>query len=201
MKQSTNLYYQAKELHSDNVEIFVIRWTGVPFLTANDLESLTSLNRILREMINDVQQLRFVDFTSHKLPRLNCAEQTELSGKRVDQATACAIHYGLNPGMVIRFLMGEYLGKTRDSAAILAEVSPHINKEDCEHIKRIINQGCPSHLHFKEEYEKKHLDLWKGNQHTFLLHPKVTAKAMNKEEKNSHVLSFKRWMVYFSPWC
>jgi hypothetical protein len=97
--------------------------------------------------------------------------------------------------------MGEYVGKTRDSAVILAKVSPYINKEDSKHVKRIINQGCPSHLHFKEEYENKHLALWKGNQHTFLLHPKVTAKTMNKEEKNSHVLPFKHWLVYFSPWC
>jgi hypothetical protein len=97
--------------------------------------------------------------------------------------------------------MGEYAGKTRDSAAILTMVSPYINEEDCEHIKRIINQGCPSHLHFEEEYENKHLALRKGNQHTFPLHPEVTAKAMNKKEKNSHVLPFKHWLVYFSPWC
>ncbi len=102
-------------------------------------------------MIDDVQQLRFVDFMSLKLPRLDYAKQTEISGERVDQATACAIHYGLSPGMVIHFLMGEYIGNTRDSATILAKVSPHINKEDCKHIKCIINQGCPSHLHFKEE--------------------------------------------------
>jgi hypothetical protein len=183
------------------VVIFVIRWPGVLFLMADNLERLESLNRIYRKMIDDVQQLQFIDFTSLKLLRLDYAEQTEISGKRVDQATACAIHYGLIPGMVIRFLMGEYVGKTRDSAAILAEVSPHINKEGCEHIKRIIDQGCLSHLHFEEEYENKHLALWKGSQHTFLLHPKVTAKAMNKEEKNSHVLPFKCWMVYFSPWC
>ncbi len=93
------------------------------------------------------------------------------------------------------------MGKTRDSAEILAKVSPYINKEDSKHIKRIIDQGCPSHLHFEEEYENKHLALRKGNQHTFLLHPQVTAKAMNKEEKNSHVLPFKHWLVYFSPWC
>jgi hypothetical protein len=97
--------------------------------------------------------------------------------------------------------MGEYVGETRDSAAILAEVSPYINKKDSKHIKRIIDQGCPSHLDFEEEYENKHLALWKGNQHTFLLHPKVTAKTMNKEEKNSHILPFKHWLVYFSPWC
>ncbi len=153
-------------------------------------------------MINDVQSLRFVDFTSLKLPRLDYAKQTDISSKRADQATAyCAIHYGLNPGMVIRFLMGEYIGETRDSSRILTKVSPYINEEDCKHIKRIIDQGCPSHLHFEEEYENKHLALQKGNQHTFLLHPKVTAKVMNKEEKNSHVLPFKRWLVYFSPWC
>ncbi len=120
-------------------------------------------------MINDVQSLRFVDFTSLKLPRLDYAKQTEISIERVDQATACAIHYRLNPGMVIRFLMGEYVGETRDSAAILTKVSPYINKEDCKHIKHIIDQGCPSHLHFEEEYENKHLALWKGNQHTFSL--------------------------------
>jgi hypothetical protein len=53
--------------------------------------------------------------------------------------------------MVTRFLMGEYVGKMRDDAAILAEVSPYINEEDCEHIKHIIDQGCLSHLDFKEE--------------------------------------------------
>jgi hypothetical protein len=201
MKQSKSLYYRAKELHFDNVVIFAIRGPGELYMTANDLKSLKSVNKTYRKMINDVQHLQFVDFTSLKLPRLDYAEQTEISGKRVDQATACAIHYGLNPGMGIRFLMGEYVGKTRDSAAILAKVSPYINKEDSKHIKRIINQGCPSHLHFEEEYENKHLAVWKGNQHTFLLHLEVTAKAMNKEEKNSHVLPFKRRLVCFSPWC
>jgi hypothetical protein len=145
--------------------------------------------------------LQFVDFTSLKLPSHDYAEQTTISSKRVDQTTACAIHYRLNLGMVIGFLMGEYVGEMRDVAAILAEVSPYINEEDREHIKCIINQGCPSHLDFKEEYENKHLALWKGNQHTFLLHPEVTTKAMNKEEKNSHILPFKHWMAYFSPWC
>jgi hypothetical protein len=202
MKQSKSLYYQAKELvHFDNMVTFAIRGPGELYMTANNLESLKSVNKTYCKMINDVQHLQFVDFMSLKLPRLDYPEQTGISGKRVDQATACAIHYGLNPGMVICFLMGEYMGKTRDSAAILAEVSPYINKEDSKHIKCIIGQGCPSHLHFEEEYENKHFALWKGNQHTFLLHPKVTAKAMNKEEKNSHVLPFKRWLVYFPPWC
>jgi len=80
-----------------------------------------------------------------------------------------------------------------------SSVSPYITKKDCDHIKRIINQGCLSYLDFEEERENKHLALCKGNQHTFHQHPEVTAKTMNKEEKNCHVLPFKLWVVYFSP--
>jgi hypothetical protein len=76
-----------------------------------------------------------------------------------------------------------------------------ISNEDYEHIKQIINQGCPSHLNFEEDYKNKHRILWKGNQKTFLNYPKVTAKTMSKEEKNSHILPFKSWTVHFSPYC
>jgi len=103
--------------------------------------------------------------------------------------------------MVIRFIKGEYIGESRDSNAILSAVSQHINEEDCRHIEQIINQGCPSFLNFEERYENKHAVLRRGNQTTFLQHPEVTAKAVNKEEKNSHILPFKGWFVYFSPYC
>ncbi len=80
-------------------------------------------------------------------------------------------------------------------------MSPYIKEEDCKHIKCIINQGCPSYLDFEEDYKNKHTVLCKGNQHTFLWHPDVTVKAMNKEERNSHVLPFKHWTDYILPFC
>jgi hypothetical protein len=86
-------------------------------------------------MIDNVQQLQLVDFLPLKMPRLDYAKQTSISSKRVDLATACAIHYRLNVGMVIRYLKGKYIGESRDADAILLEVSPHINSEDCKHIK------------------------------------------------------------------
>jgi hypothetical protein len=76
-----------------------------------------------------------------------------------------------------------------------------MTKRDCDHIEHIINQGCPSYLDFEEERDNKYLVLCKGNQHTFDQHPKVTAKTMNNEEKNSHILPYKLWVVYFSPHC
>jgi hypothetical protein len=201
MKPSARLYYRAKDLNFDNVVIFLARWQGRLYLMDDDLTRLKGVSKIYKEMIDNVQRLKFVDFTPLKLPRLNYAEQMKISNERVDQATACAIHYGLNPGMVIHFLKGEYVGETRNVATILAEVSPFLNKKDCNHIKQIIKQGCPSHLDFEEEYDNKHMILQKGNQHTFRMHPEATVKTMNKEEKNSHVLPFKPWMVHFSPWC
>ena len=58
--------------------------------------------------------------------------------------------------MVIRYLKGEYVGESRDAGRILASVSPYIDADDCKHIERIINQGCPSQLDFEEDYENKH---------------------------------------------
>jgi hypothetical protein len=103
--------------------------------------------------------------------------------------------------MVAQYLKEEYVGESRDANAIIKEVSPYISHIDCQHIKRIINQECPSHIDFEEDYKNKHMVLRKGNQQTFLQHQEVTAKAMNKEEKNSHVLPFRQWLVHFSPYC
>jgi hypothetical protein len=111
MKPNLDLYYQAKELHFNNVMIFVIRWPGVLYLTADYLESLKSLNRHYCKMIDNVQQLQFVDLSSLTMPRLDYAEQTSVSSKRVNLATACTIHYGLNIGMVIHYLKANTLGK------------------------------------------------------------------------------------------
>jgi hypothetical protein len=124
-----------------------------------------------------------------------------ISSTRVDLATACAIHYRLNPGMVIHYLKGKYVGESKDVKKILLVVLPYISNKDSEHIQQIINQGCPSHLEFEEEYENKHFVVQKGNQQTFLQHPKVTSKTMNKEKKNSCVLPFKVCVMYFLPYC
>ncbi len=45
MKQSKSFYYRAKELHFDNVVIFAIRGPGELYMTANNLESLKSVNK------------------------------------------------------------------------------------------------------------------------------------------------------------
>jgi hypothetical protein len=41
----------------------------------------------------------------------------------------------------------------------------------------------------------------KGNQATFKMYPETVKKTMNKEDRHSHLLPVKLWVLYFSPWC
>ena len=96
---------------------------------------------------------------------------------------ACAIYYGLNTGMVVRYLKGQYIGESRDANKILEKVSPYIDEVDCEHIKRIINQGCPSHIDFEEDYDNKHMVLGKGTSKPFFNFLKSPQKQWIKKWK------------------
>ncbi len=95
MKPSSNLYYQVNDLRLDNVVIILVKCYKL-YLTDIELENPKSINSRYRKMIDGVLHLRFVDFSMLKLPCLNYAEQTEISEEKVNLATPCAIHYGLN---------------------------------------------------------------------------------------------------------
>jgi hypothetical protein len=99
------------------------------------MKKLGCLNKKYCKMVNNVLRLRFVNFSSFKTPQFNDAKQTITSSARVDLATACAIHYGLNLGMVICYLKGKYVGENQDAEKILSVVSPHISNKDSEHIR------------------------------------------------------------------
>ena len=143
--------------------------------------------------------LRTYDFSPLKAPRLDYANQQQISPHQVDLAMAGLIHYGMHPGMLLRYLKGKYTGESRNVDAFLEKVMPYIEPKDAEHIRPIITQGCPSQLDVDEDTMNMLAVIDKGNQQTFEEHPEVAKKKMNKEKKNSHVPPFKRWVVYFSP--
>ena len=123
MEPSSNLYYRVKDLRFDNVIIFLVR-DYESYLSDIEINNLNFLNSMYREMVDDVLRLRFVDFSTLKLPRLNYADQTAISQEHANLTTACAIHYGLHTKMVIRYIKGEYVGKSRDADKILSAVTP-----------------------------------------------------------------------------
>jgi hypothetical protein len=86
-------------------------------------------------MVNNVLRLRFVNFSSLKTLQFDYAKPTTTSSARVDLATTCTIHYGLNLGMVIRYLKDKYIGESQDAEKILLVVSPHASNKDSDHIQ------------------------------------------------------------------
>jgi hypothetical protein len=56
----------------------------------------------------------------------------------VDLATTGMIYYSLHPGMLLRFVKGEYVGENRNVPQVLNDVSPYIDAVDAEHIKHIL---------------------------------------------------------------
>jgi hypothetical protein len=173
MHPSHNLRYRVSHLWLEDVIVLVLK---ANFLEDSDLKSLEEPLLLYKEMISNVLRLENLDFSPLKAPRLDCANQQQISPHRVDLATAGLIHYGMHPGMLLRYLKGEYTGESRNVDAILEKVVPYIEPEDAEHIHRIITQGCPSQLDFDENTMNKLAVIEKGNQQTFEEHPENIEK-------------------------
>ena len=103
--------------------------------------------------------------------------------------------------MLISFAKGEYVGESRNVSQVLNDVSPYIDAVDAEHIKRILSMGCPSIIDFEESSEMKATIIEKGNQATFKMYPGIVKKTMNIEDRNSHLLPVKLWVLCFLPYC
>ena len=89
------------------------------YLTNKDMNNLKNISNMHQDMVNNVMRLRSINFSKLKLPRFDYPDQTKISQERVNLATACAVHYGLNMGMVVQYLKGEYVGESRDADAII----------------------------------------------------------------------------------
>jgi hypothetical protein len=120
-----------------------------------DVANLSKVNYLYQEMVHNVVEFKTLDFSELREPRIGYVEQIPIQSSQVVMATACAIHYSLYPVMVIRYLKGEYVGENRNVSQILRGVSPHIDKTDAAHIKRILSQDCPLRLSFEETSVRK----------------------------------------------
>jgi hypothetical protein len=94
-------------------------------------------------MTTNVCRLRNLDFLMLREPRNGYPDQLNIQASCIDLATTGIIHYSLHPGMLIRYIKGEYLGESRDMFQIIKDVLPYINKVDVEHIEQILTKATP----------------------------------------------------------
>jgi hypothetical protein len=115
--------------------------------------------------------------------------------------SAAMIHFGLDPGKLVRWLGGEYMGARRDVGHTLTEVRDHVSAEDFNHMKRILMYGSPSELTFDEPLANKSLMIKRGNSKSFNKNQALVIKTMNKEERYSHILPMDELLCTVSPYC
>ena len=121
-----------------------------------------------------------IDFSSLRNP---CYDYEKICLHWVEMASAAMVHFGLDPGKLVRWLGGEYIGERPDVYLILATVKDHISKDDYAHMKRIFINGCPEELQFDEPLSKKLTMIEQGNSKSFNENPELVLKTMNKEDR------------------
>ncbi len=103
-------------------------------------------------------------------------------------ASAAMIHFGLNPGKVIRFLLDKYTGQYCNVHCTVDAIQDHITSDDYGHIKRILLDGCPAQLTFEEPSSNKLEFISCGNSKSFVENPQLVQKTMNKQDRYSHLV-------------
>ncbi len=115
-------------------------------------------------------------------------------------ANAAMLHFGLEPGKFVRWLGGEYTGRSRDVPRILRALDGLISNDDLFHVRRILLQGCPHKLQFTESLHSKHEMMERGNQKNFRDNPEIVRKTINKEDRYSHLVPMDPILCRLSPY-
>lgn len=168
--------------------------------TRSDITNLRIVNKDFFRMVPKVLRWSQVDFSALREPRLNYEMQSSICPSRIEMASAAMVHFGMDPGKLVRYLAGEYTGQNRNVNAILNAVRDHISPEDFYHMARILLQGCPAKLAFEESSASKLAMIKRGNQKNFLDNPDIVAKTLNKEDRYSHILPMDEDICLFSPY-
>ena len=200
MKASILKHYRVQELTIYNVITSVIKEFREDF-TSTDLTNLCLVNKDFSKMIPSTIRWLKVDFSPLREPRLDYEQQEQISTHRITMASAAMIHFGLDPGKLVRWMGGEYTGARRDIQRTLNAVRDHVHTDDFLHMQRILQDGSPFELQFDEPLSNKTTMINRGNSKSFNENPELVLKTMNKEDRYSHVLPLDELLCTFSPYC
>ncbi len=151
-------------------------------------------------MIPKVLRWLLTNFSPLLEPRYNYKQPEHIDTSWVKMASLAMIHFGLDPGIFVCFLGGEYTGYTPNAHRTLSGVKDHISLEDLAHMKWILLDSCPAELTFKEPLSNKMEMILRGNSKSFNENPEIVKKTMNKEDRYSHVIPLDILICLLSPY-
>jgi hypothetical protein len=109
MRPSLDKWYQVGALQLYNVITTIIKECRVSFLSEY-LSNFCLVNKDIANIVPKVLRWLQVDFTSLRDPCLGYERQYHIDPHHVEMASTAMIHFGLDPGKFVSFLLGEYTG-------------------------------------------------------------------------------------------
>jgi hypothetical protein len=110
MKPSLDHQYRVKDLLLDNIVVIVLQ-KFEDYLSREEVNNLAKLNSLYQEMVPYVIWLESLEFGKLQEPRIGYTNQEAIQMSHVDMATAAMINYSLHPGMTIRYIKVDNVGK------------------------------------------------------------------------------------------
>jgi hypothetical protein len=110
MRPSLDKWYCVGDLRLYNVITTIIKECRVTF-SKEDLANLRLVNKDYAAIVPKVIHWLRINFTPLREPRLGYKNQECIDPYRVEIASAAMIHFGLDPGKLVRFLSKEYIGQ------------------------------------------------------------------------------------------
>jgi hypothetical protein len=107
MRPSLDKWYRVGDLHLHNVITTIIKECRVIFLK-EDLSNLRLANKDFANIVPKALHWLQVNFTPLQDPQLGYEQQDHINPYCVEMASAAVIHFGLDPGKFVCFLLGEY---------------------------------------------------------------------------------------------
>lgn len=173
------------------------------YLAPAELRAVSQVSKAHHRLVTSVPKLKRVDFTPLREPRLDYASQKAIDPARVVMMDALAVHYDLDLGLVMRWLGGEYTAAWRLPALneLIDDLQGLLSEEDIAHVHRIITGDVPAELNYHESAKNKFHHINSKRHPSLDVYPEVMTKALNKEERNSHIMPFSSWIVQMSQVC
>ncbi len=199
MRPSLDKWYQAGDLHLYNVITTIFKECKVSF-SSEDLSNLCLANKDFANIVLEVLCWLQVDFTPLQDPCLRYKQQDHINPYHVEMASTAMIHFGLDPGKFVCFLLGKYTGQHQDICCTLDAVQDHITSDNYNHINGKLLDGCPTQLTFRELPINKLEFISCGNSKSFVENPQLVQKTMNKEDCYSHLVPMDLLLCKLSPY-
>jgi hypothetical protein len=118
MRPSLNKWYQMGDLHLYNIITTIIKECRVSF-SKEDISNLCLVNKDFANIVLKVLRWLRVYFTPLKDPCLGYKQQDHINPYCMEMASAAMIHFGLDPGKFVHFLLGYYTGQYWDVCCTL----------------------------------------------------------------------------------